>query len=526
MLRHTLVNYFLELSAVKTPDKVALIHQGKRLTYAEIDAMANSLAVALIDLGIERGDRVAVFMDNSIETVISIFAALKAGGAFMVINYSTKAEKLEYIINDSSAKVIITQDIRAKIVRSINCPNLKTIIMSGSHSTSLSYIPYEELIESNTNEAVISNCIDLDLASIIYTSGSTGRPKGVMLSHLNMVSAAHSITTYLENTQDDIIVVLLPLSFDYGLYQILMGFKIGATVVLEKSFAYPYQVVDTIIKEKITGFPGVPTIFAFLLQMKDISKNDFSSLRYITNTAAALPISHIKRLRELFPKAKLYSMYGLTECKRVSYLPPDELERRPNSVGKGMPNEEVYIVDERDVKVGPGEVGELVIRGSNVMLGYWGMPEETANRLRPGKYPGERVLYTGDLFKMDEEGYLYFVARKDDIIKSRGEKVSPKEIENVLYSLEGVIEAAVIGVPDKILGESIKAFIVLEKDSKLTEKDILRYCSQHLENFMIPKYVEIMQSLPKTTSGKIAKKDLRLTNNKKNSHLTYVSMNM
>lgn len=515
MLTHTLVNHFLEHSAEKFPDKVALVHQGKRLTYAEIDAMANSLAIALIDRGIERGDRIAIFMDNSIEAVISIFAALKAGGAFMVINHTTKAKKLEYIMNNSSTKVIIAQDSKAEIVQGINCRDLKTIIMSGSHNNSLSCIPYEELIKSSRNEAVISNCIDLDLASIIYTSGSAGSPKGVMLSHRNMISAAHSVTTYLENTEDDIIIILLPLSFDYGLYQILMGFKIGGTIVLEKSFTYPHQVLDVMIKEKVTGFPGVPTIFAMLLQMRDIGKYNFGSLRYVTNTAAALPISHIKRLRELFPKAKLYSMYGLTECKRVSYLPPDELERRPNSVGKGMPNEEIYIVNERDEKVGPGDVGELVIRGSNVMLGYWGMPEETANCLRPGKYPGEKVLYTGDLFKMDEEGYLYFVARKDDIIKSRGEKVSPKEIENVLYSLKGVIEAAVIGIPDKILGESIKAFIVLEKDSKLTEKDILKYCSQNLENFMVPKYVEITQFLPKTTTGKIAKKGLRLANIKR-----------
>ena len=521
MFRHTLVNHFLEFSAQRFPDKVALIHQGERLTYAEIDSMANRLAATLLDSGVKQGDRVAVFIDNSVEAVISIFAALKAGGVFMVINHTTKAEKLAYIMNNSRAKVLLTQGGRTDVLQGINCPYLETIIIAGHHkpfnqSTSqlfnqsdLSCIAYEDVVNSGRSVTVVSKSIDLDLASIIYTSGSTGIPKGVMLSHLNMVSAAHSITTYLENTENDIIMNVLPMSFDYGLYQILMGFKIGGTVVLEKSFTYPYQIIDTMTKEKVTGFPGVPTIFAILLRLKDIHKFNLISLRYITNTAAALPVSHIQRLRELFPQAKLYSMYGLTECKRVSYLPPIELDKRPSSIGKGMPNEEIFIVNENGKKVGPGEVGELVVRGPHVMIGYWEMPEETEKCLRHGKYHGERVLYTGDLFKMDEEGYFYFVARKDDIIKCKGEKVSPKEIENVLYGLDGIVEAAVIGVPDEIFGQAIKAYIALEKGSTLTEKDIQRYCSQHLENLMIPKYIEILPSLPKTMTGKISKKELK-----------------
>jgi long-chain acyl-CoA synthetase len=523
MFRHTLVNHFLEYSTERYPEKVAFIHHGMKLTYAEIESMANRLASRLIDRGIERGDRVAIFMDNSIEAVISIFAALKAGAAFMMINHTTKAKKLEYIMNNSRAKVVLTQGSRAEEVRGINCPHLKTIISTNStsqpinqstHSTiqpfnrsNLTYIPYEEIVNSGINKTVTSKCIDLDLASIIYTSGSTGWPKGVMLSHLNMLSATHSITTYLENTEDDTIINVLPMSFDYGLYQILMSFKIGGTVILEKSFTYPYQVIDTMVKERVTGFPGVPTIFAILLRLKDIDKYDLSSLRYISNTADALPVSHIKKIRELFPWIKLYSMYGLTECKRVSFLPPEELERRPTSVGKGMPNEEVYIVNEAGENVGPGEVGELVVRGANVMLGYWEMPEETEKCLKPGKYPGERVLYTGDLFKMDEEGYLYFIARKDDIIKSGGEKVSPKEIENTLYGLNGVLEVSATGVPDEILGKAIKVGIVLEDGCCLSEKDILQYCSHHLENFMMPKFVVIQEAFPKTTNWKISRRE-------------------
>lgn len=521
MFRHTLVNHFLEYSSERFPDKVALIFKNTRLTYAQLDRMANSLANALLNIGIEKGDRVAIFMDNSIEAVVSIFGILKAGAAFMVINHTTKTEKLQYIMNNSRAKILLTQASRFDVLKGINCPYLNTVIIADADydnnhtsyimhkSSDISCISYNEIINTNRDECVISKCIDLDLASIIYTSGSTGIPKGVMLSHLNIVSAAHSITTYLENTEKDIIINVLPLSFDYGLYQILMGFKIGGTVILEKSFTYPYQVINTMVEERVTGFPGVPTIFALLLRIKEIEKLDLSSLRYLTNTAAALPVSHIKRLRELFPQAKLYSMYGLTECKRVSYLPPEELDRRPDSVGKGMPNEEVYIVNEAGEKVGPGEIGELVVRGSNVMLGYWEMPEETEKCIRPGRYSGERVLYTGDLFRMDEEGYLYFVARKDDIIKCKGEKVSPKEIENVLYKLEGVLEAAVIGVPDEIYGQAIKAYVSLDSSVRLTEKEIFKHCSENLENFMIPKYIEILSSLPKTMTGKISKKELK-----------------
>ena len=240
----------------------------------------------------------------------------------------------------------------------------------------------------------------------------------------------------------------------------------------------------------------------------DLGKYDFSSLRYLTSTAAALPTEHITRLRKLFPRTNFFSMYGLTECKRVSYLPPDQLDMRPGSVGRGMPNEEIYIVDDEGNRVGPGVVGQLVVRGSNVMKGYWEMPEATEKVLKPGPLPGERVLYTGDLFKMDDEGFLYFVGRKDDIIKSRGEKVSPKEVENVLSSLEGVAEAAVIGVPDQILGQAVKAFIQVKEGVSLTNKDVLRHCSRHLEDFMMPKIVEFRILLPKTANGKINKREL------------------
>jgi acyl-CoA synthetase (AMP-forming)/AMP-acid ligase II len=346
------------------------------------------------------------------------------------------------------------------------------------------------------------------LATIIYTSGSTGEPKGVMSAHYNMVSATRSITQYLENVEDDIILNVLPLSFDYGLYQVLMGFFFGGTVVLEKSFLYPYKILEKVIQEKVTGFPLVPTMAALLLQMEDLSKFDLRSLRYVTNTAAALPVVYIRKLQAMLPHVKMFSMYGLTECKRVSYLPPDQLDRRPESVGIAIPNEEVLVVDDDGNEVPSGHVGELVIKGSNVMQGYWNAPEETAKRFRPGRYRGEALLFSGDLFKRDEEGFLYFVGRKDDMIKTKGERVSPKEIENALCELEGVAEAAVVGIPDEMIGQAIKAFIVPKKEASLTEKLVIAHCTKNLEPFMIPKYVEFRESLPKSANGKIDKKAL------------------
>jgi Acyl-CoA synthetases (AMP-forming)/AMP-acid ligases II len=299
---------------------------------------------------------------------------------------------------------------------------------------------------------------------------------------------------------------LLPLSFDYGLYQVLMTFRFGGRLVLERSFAYPAAILRRIEEERVTGFPGVPTIYALLLQM-DLSRYDLSSIRYLTNTAAALPPSHVLELRRTFPWARLYSMYGLTETKRTLYLPPEEVERRPASVGIAIPGTEVWIEDEHGNRLGPGEVGELVVRGRHVMRGYWEAPEATAQRFRPGPLPGERVCYTGDLFRMDDDGFLYFIGRKDDIIKSRGEKVAPKEVENVIYELPGVVAVAVVGVPDPILGQAIKAFVVA-KNADLTEMQILAHCRSRLEDFMVPRYVEFRDELPVNTSGKIARREL------------------
>ena len=505
-----LLHHSLEATSRQLPDKTALVCDGKRYSYAQIDHMATELAAFLQRRGVQRGERVAIFMDNTVETVVGIYAALKAGAVFMPVNPLTKQDKLAYLLNDSRASALLTHAALHEAFSGAlahNC-SVHTCVVAGelraAHERLLPYVNVRGAAGAHFDPG----SIDQDLAAIIYTSGSTGDPKGVMLTHLNMVTAATSVSGYLGLQRDDVVLCVLPLAFDYGLYQVLMGFKLGATVVVERSFAFPVKVLEVMARERVTVLPGVPTIFSLLMNIKTLPQHDLSALRMITNTAAALSEQHIKELRALFPQAQLFSMYGLTECKRVTYLPPEQLDIRPTSVGRGMPNEEVWLVDEGGNRLPNGSTGELVIRGSNVMRGYWEKPDETAKRLRPGPNPGEMVLYSGDIFRTDAEGYLYFVARKDDVIKSRGEKVSPREVENVLYSMEGVHEAAVVGVPDPVLGQAVKAFIALRPGFSYTERDVIKYCLGHLESFMAPKYVIFVDALPKTDTGKIKKTGL------------------
>jgi len=507
-----LVQDFLESSADRLPDKEALVCAGRRLSYAQIERQANQLANALRARGLQRGERVVLYLPNSVELVVGIFAALKAGGVFVVVNPGVGPEKLAYIVDNCQASGLISWSARAEAIAALasQSPHVKTAVLVQSDKARAlpgGVLDWESLLagESDARPAPVN--IDLDLACLIYTSGSTGDPKGVMSDHSNVVFAVNSITTYLENREDDVVMDVLPLSFDYGLYQLLMVFRFGGRLVLEQGFAYPAEIMKRVAEERVTGFPGVPTLYSMLLSM-DLSHFDLSSLRYLTNTAAALPTDHILRLRDKFPNARLFSMYGLTETKRTLYLPPEELQRRPDSVGIAIPGTEVWLEAEDGRRLPTGETGELVVRGRHVMRGYWGDAQASAARFRAGPIPGERLCYTGDLFRMDAEGFLYFVARRDDIIKSRGEKVSPREVENVLYRLPGVQAAAVIGVPHPVLGQAIKAFVV-QNGAGLTEADVIRHCRTQLEDFMVPRVVEFCEALPMTTSGKIKKTGLR-----------------
>ena len=511
-----LLHDYLLQAAQELADKVALVCMKQRLSFADLDARSNALANSLVAAGVTRGDRVVIFGDNTVETVVSFWAVLKANAVVSIVNPLTKGDKLSYLLEDCRPTALIT-DMHVYSVfagPAQACQHLRSIIISGViDDAQLDVLPHAQrwdaaVMAGDQVAPPTRTCIDVDLAAIIYTSGSTGDPKGVMLTHRNMLTACTSIASYLELHEDEVILGVLPLAFDYGLYQMLMGFRTGARLVLERSFTFPAQILNLMVDEGVTGFPGVPTIFSILAELKSLKDYDLSKIRYVTNTAAALPVKHILMLRDIFPTARIYSMYGLTECKRCTYLPPKDIDRKPSSVGIAIPNTEMWIVDANGVKVPCGTVGQLVIRGATVMKGYWEKPEATAKKLKPGPLPGEQVLYTGDFCKMDEEGYLYFVGRMDDIIKSRGEKVAPKEVENILMNIPGVKEAAVIGVPDEILGQAVKAFIVLEEGVTLNEKKIQIECQSRLENFMVPKYIVTVQSIPKTDTGKIKKMGL------------------
>jgi amino acid adenylation domain-containing protein len=511
-----LLHDYVEDAARRAPDAVALVAGPRTLTYRELATRVNALATTLARRGVARGDRVIVFAENDVEAAVAFWAALTANAVATVVNAQTRADKLAYYLLDSRATALVTHERLAPTFRPAlaRTPHVKVTVVAGSRDPALPAalpggLSFDEAVEAGLGAGAPRRaCLDVDLAAIVYTSGSTGDPKGVMLTHRNMLTAATSVSTYLGTRADDVILCALPLAFDYGLYQLIMSVRTGARLVLERGFAFPAKVLQRVVDEGVTTFPGVPTMFALLAELESLGSWDLSRIRTVTNTGAALSTKHVGFLQRTFPTARIFSMYGLTECKRCTYLPPEDLDRKPASVGLAIPNTELWLVDEDDRRVGPGEVGQLVIRGATVMRGYWEKPEATARKLRPGPLPGEQVLYTGDLCRLDEDGYLYFVARMDDIIKTRGEKVAPKEVENALVSIPGVREAAVIGVPDPVLGQAVKAFVTLERGARLGAEELRREAQARLEPFCVPKTIVVVSELPMTSTGKIKKTEL------------------
>lgn len=496
----------------RTRDRIGLIVDGRSYTFGNLLDTAMHLAGALRCRGVDRGDRVAVYLENSWTCVVAIFGILIAGGVVVLINPQTKSHKLEFILRDCGAKVLVTHDqlthgFRAALRRLEKPP---TVLCAGvpaaGYSDSVGLESIDEAIACARPLAEPASTIPPDLAAIIYTSGSTGTPKGVMQTHQSMVFTKASLIEYLRLTGNDRILCVLPLSFDYGLYQLLMAVALGACLVLERSFTYLGQILGRLRDERITVLPGVPTIFSTLLAAHRRDPLSFPSITRITNTAAALPEDFTPGLHAIFPNALIYKMYGLTECKRVSYLEPELVDARPGSVGKAIPGTEVYLLTTDGKPVQPGGTGILYVRGPHIMAGYWNRPDLTDQMLKPGKLPGERVLCTHDLFRMDHDGFLYFVGRTDDIINSRGEKVSPVEVENALHRISGVREAAVVGVPDPLLGEAVRAYVVIDTASDLTTQSIRVQSAEYLEPYMVPAQVILCGSLPRNPNGKVDKK--------------------
>ena len=505
----------LLFSAGKVPFKTAIIVKDEEYTYLKLKEKAETLAYYLVNNGIKKGDRIAIYMDNSWQSIVSIYGITLSGAVFLIINPQTKSDKLKYILNDCSAQILITTTLLKKeFSQSLKeASSIQHVIVSGDLSNIVEenhfeLINFESIFLKKSQSATLPNIIPTDLAALIYTSGSTGFPKGVMMNHQAMVFTCWSLIEYLRLSEEDRIMLLLPLAFDYGLYQLLMSITVGGNLIVAQSFIFTASIYESIRKYKPTVFPGVPTIYAMMIASNNENNVSFDCIKKITNTAALLPGEYIPSLKKIFPNALIFKMYGLTECKRVCYLEPELIDLKPNSVGKAIPGTEVFLLSQEGKPVAPGEAGILHIRGPHVMLGYLNKEKLSKEMLVDGKLPGEKVLCSNDWFKMDVEGFLYFQGRNDDIIKTRGEKVSPVEVENIIYKIAGVKEVAVIGIPDEIMGESIKAYITTQNGIKLNEGEIKRQCILHLESFMIPQKVVFLDEMPTSNNGKIDKKKL------------------
>ncbi len=520
-----LMHDYLEQTASRYADKDAIIQVKSNITYRELLDQVNRFSGFLQANQFKKNDRIVISLGNCIETIVAYYGALKAGLIPCIINPEQPESKIAYILQDAGASAflycsenIIKLDhfrhreaaIRLAVEIQDSLPGLPRPQKEWARNDEdTNLIGWSDIINQSYSIQPI-NIIDADIAAIIYTSGSTGEPKGVTLTHRNMVTACHSINGYLENTDQEKILCALPLSFDYGLYQVFMSIAKGATLILENNFLLPLSILKRIETHRITALPCVPSMVTMLDEAARIKQYDLSSVRYVTNTGAALSGTHIDLLKTLLPKARIFSMYGLTECKRCTYLPPDEIHHKPNSVGKAIPNTEIYVIDEQGQRLPPFVVGQLIVRGSTVMRGYWNKPEATAKRLKEGEIPGEKVLHTGDYGYLDNEGYFYFQGRIDEMLKSRGIKVSPKEIEDLLYALNDIREAAVIGADNKTTRETeIYLFTSLHEQSVMTTQSILAYCKSNLEKEKVPHHIAILNALPKGHNGKIDKKQLK-----------------
>ncbi len=486
----------LAAAAAAIPDHEAVIAASGSLTYAELDAAASKLAGGLAELGVQRSDRVATLLPNDLDAVVSIYGVMRAGAVLSPLHPTLKSEKLANLLADAGPRVLITAGAHAETARAGAGSEVRVVES-----------PRDLGGDPEGGLAPFRMPLSVDTAAIIYTSGSTGEPNGVTLTHANMTFVADSIAQSLGMRADDRILSVLPLSFGYGLYQLLTSVRTGGTLVLRQGIGLLGELVKTLERERITFLPGVPTLFEMLISFDGLGDCKLPNLRAVTNAGAGLPVATAARLRELLPAAQLFCMYGQTECQRVCCLPPDELDSRPGSAGIPIPGTEAWVADDEGNLAAPDDVGELFVRGAHVMQGYWNNPEATAQKLRPGP-AGDRVLATGDLFRRDADGYLYFVSRRDEIIKSRGEKVPPSEVEEVLRAADGVREAAVIGVPDRLLGEAVQAHVAPQPGRELDERALLVHCASRLEDYMVPRRVVIHDELPKTANGKLDKRAL------------------
>ena len=510
-----LVHQFIGAAAARTPHAEALVAGAERLDYAALAARVAEGAQRLLGCGLLAGERVAVYLDKRSDTVAALFGASMAGGVMVPINPLLKAEQVAYILADCNVRILVTSPERLPALLPLlaDCPDLRTVLVTAEaaadSSAALCVQPWRH---ASTVDHAPHRRIDADVAAILYTSGSTGKPKGVVLSHRNMVAGALSVSAYLDIVAADRILAVLPLSFDYGLSQLTCAFHAGATVVLINHL-FARDVLAMCTRERITGLAAVPPLWNQLVQL---TWPPDSTLRYLTNSGGALPLPTVAALRAALPAARLFLMYGLTEAFRSTYLPPEQLDARPASMGRAIPNAEVMVVRPDGSMCDAGEAGELVHRGALVSLGYWNDPVKTAERFRPA--PGqdaalplkEMAVWSGDTVYRDSEGYLYFVGRGDDMIKVSGYRVSPSEVEEVAHAAAALLEVAAFGVPHAQLGQAIVLLALVAEDNALSAAQLAAECKRRLPAWMAPAHVELVAApLPRNPNGKIDRKALQ-----------------
>ncbi|UXH80157.1 acyl-CoA ligase (AMP-forming), exosortase A system-associated [Roseateles amylovorans] len=521
-----LLPHLIRLSAERDPQAIALRDGARTLDYATLDAQVQALAQGLLSLGLGRAERVGIYLDKRVETVVASFAAPAAGGVFVPINPILKAEQVGFIVRDCDVRILITSRERYAALQPVlaECPSVRQVVLvdaaadaaptAGPASTAPGWLRYADLLDVPSRAA--HRVIDTDMVAILYTSGSTGRPKGVVLSHRNMVAGAKSVASYLGNRPEDRLLAALPLSFDAGFSQLTTAFHSGASVSL-LNYLMPRDVLKALERDRITGLTAVPPLYIQLAQLEWPSAID-AHLRYFANTGGHMPRETLDALRQRVPSAQPFLMYGLTEAFRSTYLPPEEVDRRPDSIGKAIPNAEILVLREDGTPCAPDEPGELVHRGALVGLGYWNDAEKTAERYRllpagaPSREAGlqlpEYAVFSGDTVRMDADGFLYFIGRRDEMIKTSGYRVSPTEVEEILYATQLVGECVAFGVKHAALGQAIQVIATPPAGAAaLDSAALLAACRARMPAYMIPAgFVEKTGPLPRNPNGKIDRK--------------------
>ena len=515
---HRQLHHIVSEMAHRRGDSPAVTYKDRTVSYGEVWQEIVAFAGGLARLGLQRGERVAVYLDKRIEVVSAIFGTSAAGGVFVPVNPLLRPKQVGYILDDCRARVLVTSAERLQLLRDEldESDSLDLVIVVGrceepTSSSSFAVVSWDD-IQRPLDILSDPDVIDIDMAAILYTSGSTGKPKGVVVSHRNLIVGALSVAEYLDNDEHDRILSVLPLSFDAGFSQLTTAFAVGAHIVLV-NYLLPADVVRLCAKHRVTGLTCVPPLWMQLAEQKWPDEASHS-LRYFANTGGRMPRTTLERLRAIFPNSKPYLMYGLTEAFRSTYLDPNEVDRRPDSIGKAIPNAEILVVRPDGSRCAPGEEGELIHRGALVALGYWNDPERTAERFRPapGQDPAicnpEIAVWSGDMVRTDDEGFFYFVGRNDEMIKTSGYRVSPTEIEEVVYGTGLVGDAVAFGVEDPHIGQHI-VLAVSPANGALDTDQLVTELKQQLPLYMLPRRVEVRPSLPRSPNNKFDRNLIR-----------------